>query len=96
MLPPLVFEFLKIDHFLVVGAAQDELVVRADVHDPPVVDEDDLVHIFDGGDTVRDEDGREPRPVLFEVREDLLLRLGVDGGDGIVQDEDLIWKRATC
>ena len=30
-----------------------------------------------------------PRPVLSEVREDLLLRLGVDGGDGIVQDEDL-------
>ena len=53
-----------------------------------VLDEEDAVHLLDGGNTVGDQDGGLARPGIPEVLEDGGLGFGIDGGDGVVQDQD--------
>src|ERR1039457_3029963 len=46
------------------------------------------IGITDGGDPVGDEDGGPPTHDLAEVVEDFVFRLGIDTGEGVVQDQD--------
>ena len=71
------------------AAAAHELGVRALLDDPPFVEDDDAVAPRRGGDAVGDEDDGAPRGLALDRAEDRALGLRVDGGERVVQDEDL-------
>ena len=56
--------------------------------DPAVLEDDDAVGVLDGGEAVRDHDGRAA--VQHDVEAFLDLRLGerIDAGGGLVEDDD--------
>lgn len=51
------------------------LGVAALLHHLPLVENDDLVGVLDGGQTVRDDDGSSVASEVLEVTHDLRLRL---------------------
>ena len=54
----------------------------------PALEHDDLVGQRDGGEAVGDDERRAPGHHLAQRRLDRLLRRGVDGRGGVVEDED--------
>ena len=62
--------------------------MRPRLGDPALLEDDDEVGVLDRREAVRDEeDGARPRPGLHGL-EDPRLGLGVDGGEGVVEDEE--------
>src|SRR5438552_2389643 len=72
----------------VAAAGEDQVLVAADLDDATAVEDDDLVRIADGRETVGD---RDRRAALREAVERLLhepLGLGVERARRLVEDED--------
>ena len=67
----------------------DQLLVGADFQEGAVLEEEDTVGHADGGEAVRDEYGRAVFDQLAEAEEYLVLGAGVQGGGGLVQDQEL-------
>ncbi len=88
LLPAFLFELLQLDHGPISRAGTLQGFMAADGLDAAVLDQNDFIHLFDGGDPVRDQDGGLAGTGLFQVVEDDALRLGVHGGNGVVQDQD--------
>jgi hypothetical protein len=64
------------------------LVVGAEFGDAAGDEDGDLVGVARGGDAVGDEDGGASAHDFAEAGEDALFGVGVDTGEGIVEDED--------
>ncbi len=77
------------DEPFVAHAPAEQLIVGAVVHDASGLHVDDLVGEQDRGHPVRDDEDRRPRARLTQTGQDGLLDTGVDGGGGIVEDEQL-------
>jgi hypothetical protein len=65
-----------------------QLGVGAPLHDPSLVQDQDLVGAPDGGESVRDHEGGATTAERVDPVADHGLRLGVEGGGGLVEDED--------
>src|SRR5690606_19614907 len=69
------------------AAAGNELVVRAVLHDPPLVEDQDTVRVADGGEAVGDDERgaafEEPGQRLLHER----LALGVERRGGLVEEQ---------
>ena len=63
--------------------------MRADFLHPAVFDYQDAVGHADGAEAVGDEHGGFALRQLLEALEDLVLGAGVEGGGGLVEDEQL-------
>src|SRR5208282_2829254 len=68
--------------------AGDKLIVGAQFHDASLVKDGDRVGVADGGNAVGDEDSRASAHDFAEMVEDLIFGVGVDAGEGIVEDEN--------
>ena len=55
--------------------------------DAPMVEDDDLVGIAYGGETVGDNEGGAPAHDAIHAALHQLLRVGIDGASGLVEDE---------
>ena len=53
-----------------------------------LVEDGDAVGVADGGDAVGDEDGGASVHEVAKVVEDFVFGVGVDAGEGVVEDED--------
>src|SRR6185437_6241796 len=84
----LFFQQLLIVEIGVVTVAGDELFMSAQFDYATAVKDGDAVGVAYGGDPVGDEDGGAALHDLAQVVQDLVFRLGVHAGEGIVQDED--------
>jgi hypothetical protein len=62
--------------------------VRTDVHDPPVVHDDDAVSVTNGRDAVRDRDEGPLVRRLVDRADECTLRRAVQGGRSLVEHED--------
>ena len=56
--------------------------------DASLVEDGDGVGVADGGNAVGDEDGGASAHDFAEVVEDFVFGVGVDAGEGVVEDED--------
>src|SRR5262249_51235954 len=63
--------------------------VRSLFDDAPLLDDHDPVGHSDGWEAVGDEDARPPLRELTKALEDRVLGLGVEGGGGLIEDEDV-------
>ena len=81
-------EFLEIDKVAIAFAGFKQGLVLAEGEELSVLKECDLIHVFHGGDSMCDEDGRFALTSLPETREDRFLRLGINGGNGVVENKD--------
>ena len=70
------------------AARRHELVVGAVLDDPALAQHDDEVGVLHRRDAVDTRNVVRPRRTLPQALEDLLLGLGVDGGERVVEDED--------
>ncbi len=66
-----------------------QFVVGAEFGDAAGDEDGDLIGVAGGGDAVGDEDGGAAFHDSLEAAEDSLFGVGVDAGEGIVEDEDL-------
>src|SRR4051812_2256750 len=62
--------------------------MRAAFDNGAVVEYQDLVRIHDSADAMADNDGGPAAELGLEALEYFLLRMCVDGGEGVVEDED--------
>ena len=82
------FEALLFEETGVVAVAGDEFVVGAELGDAAGDEDGDLVGVARGGDAVGDEDGGATFHDSLQAAEDALFGVGVDAGEGVVEDED--------
>ena len=73
---------------VVIAAPFEEVQVLALLHDFAVPDHQDEVCFPDGAEAVGDEEGGAVPEKMVDGGLDQLLGLGVDGGGGLVQDEN--------
>ena len=66
----------------------DEFFVCAAFDDAAVVEDDDEVGAAEGGEAVSNDEGGAAVHGAFHGGHDFLLGVGVDGGGGVVEDED--------
>src|SRR6202023_3675292 len=66
----------------------DKLIVGAYFYDASLVKDGDRVRVADGGNAGGDEDGRASAHDLPEMVEDFVFGMGVDAGEGVVENED--------
>ena len=81
-------KLLKLYHDLVFGAGAAKLGVRSDGKYLAVVDEDDLVHLFDGGYSVSYEDGRLALAGVCQIFENNFFCLDVHRGYRVIENEN--------
>ena len=72
----------------VVSVQGKQFVVAADFDDAAVVEHSDLVGVAHGGNPVGDEDGGGSCGIVAESAQDALFGVGIDAGQGVVEDED--------
>ena len=60
----------------------------AEFDDASLVEDGDAVGVADGGDAVGDEDGGASAHDFAEMVEDFIFGVGVDAGEGVVEDEN--------
>src|SRR5437867_5757827 len=65
-----------------------QLVVYSDIHDPPVVHDDDSVSQLERSQPMRDEEGCPVAHELYEHLLDQRLALDVQCAGGLVQDQN--------
>ena len=92
----LVLEQLTAVEVGVVAVGQDQLIVAAAFDDAALAQDDDQVCPAHGRDAMGDDERGAPRGKRLEVRQDALLGLSIDRGQGVVQDQDarIAHKRA--
>jgi hypothetical protein len=66
----------------------EQFVVGAEFDDASLVENGDAVGVADGGDAVRDEDGGASAHEIAQVVENFVFGVGVDAGEGVVEDKD--------
>ena len=66
----------------------DKLVVCAALGDAAAIEDEDLVRGANGAHAVRDDEGGPPGHHAAQRGFDLALRLRIDGGGGVIQDQD--------
>lgn len=81
-------EALLFEEAGVVAVAGEEFVVCAQFGDAAGYEDGDLVGVAGGGDAVGDEDGGPALHDGAKAVEDALFGVGVDAGEGVVEDED--------
>src|ERR1044071_1550520 len=79
---------LRGEHRRIAAGGGEQLVVRAVLGDPTVLDHEEAVGVAHGRAPVRDEDQRLIGVRGLEVVEDLVLGLGVDRAGRLVHDQD--------
>src|SRR5438874_4173190 len=84
----LFFQTLLFKEAGVVTVAGEELVVSAEFSDAAAHKHGDLVSVAGRGDSVGDEDGGAAFHDAVEAAEDPLFGVGVDAGQGVVEDEN--------
>ena len=83
-------QYLVFDERLVNACrSAHELLVRALLHDAPAVEAVDDLSVFDGGESVRDHDGRAPLTRLVQRVLHHRLALGVERRRRFVEQKDL-------
>ena len=70
------------------AAAGHQVFVGPPLHDAPLAQDHDEVGALHGGDAVADQERGARRHDALEAGQDLLLGVGVHGGQGVVQDQD--------
>ena len=81
-------ELLELDKVAVALAGFQKVFVLAEGKELAVLQKGDLIHVFHGGDSMRDENGRFALSRFFQTGEDIFLRFGIDGGNRVVQNEN--------
>src|SRR5664280_1337353 len=84
----LFFELLLFRQCGVVAVAGDQLVVAAEFDDAAGDQDGDLVGVARSGYAMGDEESGAAAHGLAQAGEDALLRVGVDRGERVVEDED--------
>lgn len=84
--PAVVAAHLYVVYLAVDARAGDQLLVRADVGDPAVLEHEDAVGLHQRGYAVRDEYHRRLCEALAQCGADLGVGLGVHGGERVVED----------
>src|SRR5208337_2526690 len=84
----LLFQQLFVIEIGVITVAGNELVVRALFYDASLVEDGDGVGVADGGNAMGDEDGGASAHDFAEMVEDFIFGVGVDAGEGVVEDEN--------
>ena len=79
---------LGLDEKTIGAVALDQFVVAAAFHDPAVVENEDAVGMADGGETVGDDQAGAAVHEPFERFVDEALALGIEGGGGLVEQEN--------
>jgi len=72
----------------IVAAGQDQLVVATPFDDASCAQHHDQVCPAHGRDAMRDDERGPSERKGLEVGQDALLCLGIDSGQGVVQDQD--------
>ena len=67
---------------------RNQLLVRARFNDASVIEDDNVVGVFDGRDPMRNEDSRAVLHNFVESAENGILRLRVHVCEGIVKDKN--------
>ena len=92
-----VSEVLHIHQALVVASECYQFVVRAAFYNLATVQHADSVGVDDGGEAVGDDDGGAVAEDVAEGVLDERLGLRVEGGGGLVEDEDLwVLEDGSC
>src|SRR4051812_19576932 len=81
------FQQLLVVELGVVAVTHDELVVRSQLYDAPAMQHRDPIRIANGGDAMRNKDGRAPQHDLAEMLEDLLFGVGIHARERVIEDE---------
>ena len=84
----LFFEQLLLEQIRVIAVPGEQLIVRAQLHDAAGHQHGNLVRMADGGDAVGDEQGSAALHHALQFAQDLLLGIGVDAGQSVVEDQD--------
>ena len=84
----LLFEALLFVEAGIVAISGEKFVVGAELDDASADEDGDAVGIADRGDAVGDEDGGAAFHAAAQLFEDALLGVGIDAGQGVVEDED--------
>ncbi len=87
---------LRLGEELVGPALGDELIVAAAFDDATVVDDEDAVGVADGGKTMSDDEAGAALHQTFEGFVDEPLALGIEGGGGFIEEQDLRWLLGIC
>ena len=82
------FQQLFVVEVVVVAVQGEEFFVGAEFDDAAGVQDGDAVGVADGGDAVGNEDGGAAAHYVAQVVEDFVFGVGVDAGEGVVEDED--------
>ena len=83
------FEFKRARVQLIVHALlRDELIVRAALDDPAVIEDHDRIRVADGGEPVRDDKHRSALHQSIHALLHKRFRTRIDGGSRFVQDHD--------
>lgn len=70
------------------GAAFQQLLVGALGRDAPLLHDDDPVGRKQRGNPVRDQDTDPARQPTAKILDDMMLSVGIDGGESVVDDDD--------
>ncbi len=81
-------EPLALDQIGIEAPRPHELGVATSLDDVSVVEDDNLICSPDGRDPMADDNLRHPTGCLLEGAENRLLRLGIHGAQGVVENED--------
>src|SRR5690348_8654030 len=79
---------LELVEAVIDAALREEILVRPELHDAPLVQDDDAVDVLNGRETVGDDDRRPPDHQLRERVLDEVLRLGVHRARRLVEHEE--------
>src|ERR1039458_1148897 len=84
----LLFQLLLVVEGGVVAVEGEQFVVGAVFDDVSVVEDGDAVGVAHGGDAVGDEDGGASLHELAQAVEDLVLGVGIDAGESVIEHQD--------
>src|SRR5215470_11959360 len=84
----LLLDLLDAPEASVEAAGLEELCVRALLHQPPLIEDDDLVGLLGNPQPMRHDERAASRHCRAKRAEDLGLLAGIDGGEDVVEDED--------
>ena len=84
----LFFQQLLVIQVAVVAVQGEQFVVRARLHDAPIVQHGNAVGVAHRGNTVGDEDGGPSLHYFAQVIQDFVFGVGVDAGESVVENEN--------
>src|SRR5579863_1345999 len=81
-------ELLFVIKACIIAIASEQLLMPAELDNASMIEDGDLIRFPDGRHTMRDQDGGCSRRVGPKAAQNPLFRVGVDIGQGIIEDKD--------